>query len=158
MSTPNPKDPKKPTGANKPADGAKPKIPTAAGAKPPPKPPKPVAASAGDKPPDKKPVKKEKEREKTWGADTGTRKIGQIMVDLGFIDESQLWDLLEEARTNGLRVGHVAVTRGLVTEEQVLQAIAEQHHLRVVNFDDEKPTPQAISMVQQAMAEVYKIL
>src|SRR5437868_6996214 len=84
---------------------------------------------------------------------SGTRKIGQILVDLGFIDESQLWDLLEEARTNGLRVGHVAVTRGLVTEEQVLQAIAEQHHLRVVNFEDEKPTPQAIGMVQQAMAE-----
>lgn len=151
MSTPNPKDPKKP--AAKPTDGAKPKIPTAAGAKPPPKPPaKPVAT--GGKPPDKKPPKKEK----TWSADTGTRKIGQIMVDLGFIDESQLWDLLEEARTNGLRVGHVAVTRGLVTEEQVLQAIAEQHHLRVVNFEEEKPTPQAIGMVQQAMAEVYKIL
>src|SRR5258708_17500493 len=154
MSTPNPKDLKKPgTQPPKPADGAKPKIPTAAGAKPPPKPPKPVAT--GGKPPDKKPVPK---KEKSWTADTGTRKIGQIMVDLGFIDESQLWDILEEARTNGVRVGQVAVARGLLTEDQVLQAIAEQHHLRVVNFEDEKPTPQAIGMVQQAMAEVYKIL
>src|SRR5438445_168076 len=49
MSTPNPKDPKRP------GDGAKPKIPTAAGAKPPPKPadgakPK-VPTAAGAAPP-----------------------------------------------------------------------------------------------------------
>ena len=68
MSTPNPKDPKKP-GAQppKPADGAKPKIPTAAGAKPPPKPPKPVAT--GGKPPDKKPVPKKGKRKRRAESD-----------------------------------------------------------------------------------------
>src|SRR5262245_65208656 len=139
MSTPNPKDPKKP------ADGARPKIPTATGAKPPPKSPKPVAS--GGKPPEKKPPKKEN----AWAAEAGTRKIGQIMVDLGFIDESQLWDILEEARTNGLRVGQTALSRGLITEDQLLQAVAEQHNLKVVNLEEEKPTPQAIGMVQQTM-------
>src|SRR5439155_4723240 len=144
MSTPNPKDPKKPA--------AKPKVPTAEGVKPPDK------KSVEKKPAEKKPAEKKAAREKSWTADTGTRKIGQIMVDLGFLDESQLWDLLEEARTNGLRVGQVAMSRGLVTEEQLLQALAEQHSMRVVNFEDEKPTPQAIGMVQQPMADVYKDL
>ena len=169
MSTPNPKDPKKPGDVPKPA----PKVPTAEGVKPPvkkpgeaPKPTPKVPTAAGAKPPpEKKPAEKKPgekkpaaKKDKNWSADGGSRKIGQIMVDLGFLDESQLWDILEEARTNGVRVGQVAVSRGLVTEEQLLQAIAEQHHLRVVNFEEEKPTPQAVAMVQQAMAEVYKIL
>jgi type IV pilus assembly protein PilB len=121
--------------------------------------PKPAAPKTGDaKPVEKKAEKKPVKREKTWSADTGSRKIGQIMVDLGFLDEGQLWDILEEARTNSMRVGQVALSRGLVTEDQLLQAIAEQHGLRVVNLEDEKPSPQAIQMVQQPMAEVYKIL
>src|SRR5262245_10972622 len=95
---------------------------------------KPVAPKAGDpKVSEKKTEKKPLKKEKSWAADTGSRKIGQIMVDLGFLDEGQLWDILEEARTNSMRVGQVAVTRGLVTEDQLLQAIAEQHGLRVVN-------------------------
>src|SRR6267142_1692475 len=110
MSTPNSKDPnpKKPTppatppAAKKPVDGAKPAAP-----KPPAKPnavggkPQPGAKPAAKG--DKKPIKRE--REKSWTAESGGRKIGQVMVDLGFIDESQLWDILEEARTNGVRVG-----------------------------------------------------
>jgi type IV pilus assembly protein PilB len=129
-------------------DNAKPAAPKAGdGAKPPAKPTPPKSG-------EKKPARKDK----TWTAESGSRKIGQIMVDLGFIDESQLWDILEEARTNGVRVGQTALSRGLVTEDQLLQAVAEQHGLKVVNLEEEKPTPQAIGMVQQTMAEVYKIL
>jgi len=144
-NNPNPKKPAQPNqpAAKKPVDGAKP-TPPKAGA------PKPAPKAVEKKP--------SKQRDKSWTAEAGTRKIGQIMVDLGFIDESQLWDILEEARTNGLRVGQTALSRGLITEDQLLQAVAEQHNLKVVNLEEEKPTPQAIGMVQQTMAEVYKIL
>src|SRR5262245_23109532 len=154
MTPQNPKDPnlKKPTPAQQ---SGKPtvKLPAKPGE---PKPaPKPAASKADDaKAAEEKNEKKPLKKEKSWPADTGSRKIGQIMVDLGFLDEGQLWDILEEARTNSMRVGQVAVTRGLVTEDQLLQAIAEQHGLRVVNLEDEKPSPQAIQMVQQPMAEV----
>jgi type IV pilus assembly protein PilB len=98
-------------------------------------------------------------RERDWSeGGGGRRKIGQILVDLGFIDDSQLWDILEESRTQGIRVGQVALNRGLITEEQLLQAVAELHGMRVVNLEEEKPSPQAVQMVQQTMAEVYKIL
>ncbi len=165
MSTPNPKDPKKPAAASTPAvkkpDGAKPAAQsttkTAPKSAPAPK------SDAGTKPGAaaksvEKPAPAAKKKEKSWSAEGGSRKIGQIMVDLGFIYEGQLWDILEEARTNGVRVGQVALGRGLVNEDQLLQAIAEQAGLQVANLEDEKPSPQAISMVQQTMAEVYKIL
>jgi len=155
--TPNNKDPNQPkkpaqppTGKN-PADGAaKPTAPKPAAPKPGQKP--------ASKPTEKKPAAKA-QPERSWAtADGGTRKIGQILVDLGFLDESQLWDILEEARNNGVRVGQVALSRGLINEDQLLQAVAEQHNLKVVNLEEQKPNQQAVSMVQETMATVYKIL
>jgi type IV pilus assembly protein PilB len=161
MSTPNPKDPKKPAASASPAV-KKPSAPAPAAVKsaPKPAPAKPDAGSKPAKTADKPAVEKTspKKKEKSWSAEGGSRKIGQIMVDLGFIDEGQLWDILEEARTNGVRVGQVALGRGLINDDQLLQAVAEQAGLQVANLEDEKPTPQAVGMVQQTMAEVYKIL
>jgi type IV pilus assembly protein PilB len=79
-------------------------------------------------------------------------------VDLGYIDEDQLWEILDEAKTNLQQVGQVAVSRGLINEEQLLQALAEQHGLRVVNLEEVKPTPEALQMVPEPMANVYKVL
>lgn len=108
---------------------------------------KPAAGS--EKPAAKRPA------EKPVG---GRRKLGQILVDLGFIDEDQLWDLLNEARTVQQPIGQVAIARGLITEEQLLQALAEQFNLKVVNLQEVKPQQEAIQAVPEAMATMYKVL
>lgn len=149
MATPNqPNPPKKSNGppakgnpAAKPAPGAKPQ---AAGAKPPP-------AKA---PPPKKPP----EKRRTSSDSGGRRKIGQVLIDLGFIDEDQLWEILDEAKNSGQRTGEVAVARGLINEEQLLQVLAEQAGLKVANLEDAKPAPEAITAVPETMATVYKVL
>src|SRR5262245_23216916 len=138
MSTPNPKDnaPKKP--AVPPAK--KPAAPPPTGKPAQPAASKPAQPAAKEPVPVAKPaIKKASGGPQNWSADGGSRKIGQILVDLGFLDENQLWDLLEEARTNSVRVGHVALSRGLITEDQLLQAVAEQHNLKVVNLEEQKP-------------------
>jgi type IV pilus assembly protein PilB len=176
MATPtpnnNPNPPKKPVppaaarppvpGAKPTPPGAKPVVPGAkptppAAAKPGTTPPKPAGAKPA--PPAAKKDKPAPKPQRSWAnPETGTRKLGQVLVDLGYIDENQLWDLLEEARTGGMRLGQAAMERGLVTEEQLLQAIAEQHNLKVVNLEESKPTPEAIKAVPENMASVYKVL
>jgi type IV pilus assembly protein PilB len=88
----------------------------------------------------------------------GSRRIGQVLIDLGFLDEEQLWDVLEEAKSGGQPCGQVAVSRGLITEEQLLQALADQHSLKVINLDEVKVQPEAATLVPETMATVYKIL
>ena len=129
--------------------GAAPAKPT--NGAPPPK-PKPGAA-----PPAKKPAAKRGDRADgpTRG---GKRKLGQVLVDLGFIDDDQLWAILEEAKSTGVSTGQAAVAQGLVNEEQLLQALAEQNGLKVVNLAEAKPQPEALAAVPETMAEVYKIL
>src|SRR5207249_4989662 len=55
-------------------------------------------------------------------------------------------------------LGQVAVARGLISEDQLLQAMAEQHNLKTVNLAEVKPQPEATAMVNETMAGVYKIL
>src|SRR5207249_3820263 len=52
----------------------------------------------------------------------------------------------------------IVLDRGLVTEDQLLQAQGERHGLPVVNLEETKPTPEAVKLVPENMATVYKVL
>ena len=88
----------------------------------------------------------------------GRRKIGQVLVDLGFIDDEQLWGILEEAKSSSQPAGQVAVSRGLINQDQLLQALGEQHGLKIVNLQESKPSPEVLQLVPETMASVYKIV
>ncbi len=87
------------------------------------------------------------------------RRLGQILVDLGYITEDQLWDILEEQKKSpGEVIGQVAIRMGLVTEEQVTEALAEQWGMPVVNLKETTISPKVLEIVPQTMAEIYKIM
>lgn len=147
-----PNDPKKPTPPQqKPAaPGAKPGQP-AQGARPNGAPaPKPAAP-----PPQKKPAPP---RNRLAHVDASTRQLGQKLVDLGFMDDAQLESIYEEMRTGEQKLGEIAVARALVNEDQLLQATAEVHGMKVASLEDVKPQPEALKIVPQNMAELYKMV
>ena len=87
------------------------------------------------------------------------RKLGQVLVDLGYMSEDQLWDVLEEQKQSpGELIGQVAVRMGFVTEAQVTEALAEQHGMPVVNLAETNIPPKVLEMVPETMASVYKIV
>src|SRR5688500_10283781 len=87
------------------------------------------------------------------------RKLGQILVDLGYLTEDQLWDVLEEQKQSpGEVIGQVAVRMGLVTDAQVTEALAEQWGMEVVNLNETTIPPKVLELVPQTMAEIYKIM
>jgi type IV pilus assembly protein PilB len=88
----------------------------------------------------------------------GPRKIGQVLIDLGYLNEDQLWEVLEEAKGSGQTTGQVALARGLIDEQQLFQALAEQHGLKMADLEESKPTPEALQLVPETMATVYKVL
>ncbi len=122
---------------------------------------KPAASGAAAKPapakgaPPAKPAKKPAYDKDDRG---GSRRLGQVFVDLGFIDEEQLWEVIEDAKTTGQMIGAAAVSRGLITDEQLLQALGEQHGLKIVNLQEAKPSSEALALVPETMATVYKVL
>ncbi|MEM1061256.1 MAG: ATPase, T2SS/T4P/T4SS family [Planctomycetota bacterium] len=87
------------------------------------------------------------------------RRLGQILVDLGYIDDDKLWDLLEEQKqAPGELLGQVAIRLDLINEDQLTEALGEQFGLNVVDLGETTIPARAIELVPQTMAELYKIM
>ncbi len=87
------------------------------------------------------------------------RKIGQIFIDLGFIDEDQLEMLLaEQQRNRDELLGKIALEMGLISEEQLAQALAEQFDMQFVALNEANITPDVIELVNEPMAELYRVI
>ncbi len=87
------------------------------------------------------------------------RRLGQILVDLGYLSEDQLWDVLEaQKQTPGEVIGQTAVRLGMVDQENVTEALAEQWGMPIVSLKETNIPPKVLDMVPQTMAEIYKIV
>src|SRR3972149_6198903 len=87
------------------------------------------------------------------------RRIGQILVDLGFLREDRLEMLLEEQQQRpGEMLGHIAVSMGFITDEQLAQALAEQMGMQVVSVSDVTISPEVLAMITEPMAQLYRII
>ena len=87
------------------------------------------------------------------------RRIGTILVDMGYLDEDALWKVLEEQkRSDGELLGKVATRMGLVTEDQVLKALGEQFGLKVVRLGDMAIPSELTDLVNETMATSFKIV
>jgi type IV pilus assembly protein PilB len=87
------------------------------------------------------------------------RKIGQILVDMGFITDEQLQLLLEEQQQQpGQLLGRVAEDMALITDEQLVQALAEQMNMKVVELDGAKLDEDLLSKITESMAQLYRVI
>lgn len=87
------------------------------------------------------------------------RRIGQILVDLGFVTDDQLEALLEEQRAQpGEKLGKIAEDMALITDDQLAQALAEQMNMQVISLADTKLEPEVMGMLTETMAQLYRVV
>ncbi|TWT46814.1 Type II/IV secretion system protein [Botrimarina hoheduenensis] len=81
------------------------------------------------------------------------------MVDMGFIDDEQLDLLVDEQRQHpGQPIGRVARDMGLIDEEKLTQALAEQFLLPTVSAHEVKIAKECLQTVTDTMAQMYRIV
>jgi type IV pilus assembly protein PilB len=72
------------------------------------------------------------------------RRLGQILVDLGFISDDQLEMLNEEQSQNPTQlIGRIAEDMGLITDDQLIVALAEQFGLQSIDIEGVVPPEDA---------------
>ncbi len=87
------------------------------------------------------------------------RRIGQILVDLGFITDDQLQLLLEEQQQQpGALLGKLAEDMALITDEQLAQALAEQQGMRVVTLSEMTLSKDLLDKLTESMAQLYRVV
>jgi type IV pilus assembly protein PilB len=87
------------------------------------------------------------------------RRIGQVLVDMGFITDEQQELLVDEQHEHpGQLLGKVAIDMGLINDDQLSQALAEQLSLHAVSLGDIKVKADVIALVAAPMAQMYRIV
>src|SRR4051794_3802332 len=87
------------------------------------------------------------------------RRLGTILVDMGYLDDETLWKILEEQkRSESELLGKVAVRLGFVKEEQVLKALGEQLGMKVMKLENTTIPSELTELVNETMATAYKVV
>ncbi|TWT38023.1 Type II/IV secretion system protein [Posidoniimonas corsicana] len=87
------------------------------------------------------------------------RRLGQILVDMGFITDEQLELIVDEQKQHhGQLIGRVAMDMGLINEDQLVQALAEQMSLQTVSAHEVTIEKDVLGMVTEPMAQMYRII
>jgi hypothetical protein len=90
----------------------------------------------------------ETEEEPTW------RPLGKLLVEKGFLTESQLKEALAEQSERQARLGEILVWRGLLSGPDLARALAEQHGVEL-----DPPTEAVETVIRLATADepTYKV-
>ena len=87
------------------------------------------------------------------------KRIGQILLDLGLIDDTQLETMLEEqASRGGELLGRIGVSLGFYTDEQLGEALAEQWGTTFVTLYDRQIPSTVVQLISEPMAQLYRVV
>lgn len=87
------------------------------------------------------------------------RRIGQILVDLGFLTDEQLEVVLEEQEQQpGALFGKVAEEMQLITDEQLIQGLGEQLGMQTVELSEATLDPKVLEKITETMAQLYRVI
>ena len=87
-----------------------------------------------------------------------TLKLGEILLNMGFITETELKLALEEQTRTGEKLGEILLRLGLITEEEISYAIAHQAGVEFINLEEVIINPAVIKLVPYNVARENKVV
>lgn len=84
------------------------------------------------------------------------RRIGEIVVSLGFATEEQVDSAVDEARETGRPTGRVLYDRGTISKDQLAQAIAARTQLSYIDLRNLELEERALNAIDANTASRYR--
>lgn len=88
----------------------------------------------------------------------GRRRLGEILLDLNYVDAKQLEEALQEQQRTGELLGQVLIRLGYIDADHLAEARAEQFDVDYERIDPEAVQPEALAKVLPHMAKSLKVL
>ncbi len=89
----------------------------------------------------------------------GQIRVGDILVEAGLVSNQQVEEALkEQVSGKRKRIGLILIERGLITEDQLLSALAHKFGLQVIDLDEISICPEALRQVPREMIERMQAL
>jgi type IV pilus assembly protein PilB len=86
------------------------------------------------------------------------KQLGQILLDEGFVSDSQLSAALAEQRIRGQSLGTTLVEIGILTERQLVSALAIQVGMPFIDLDEYPVDRMAVSLVPGSLCRRHVVL
>lgn len=86
------------------------------------------------------------------------KKLGDLLVEAGFITEVQLHEALAEQQQTRMRLGDQLIHRGLIAEKQLIEVLEQQLGIPQVELYKENIESDAVELVSQRFAEQHLLL
>jgi type IV pilus assembly protein PilB len=84
--------------------------------------------------------------------------LGSLLVRDGLVEMDQVEDALADQEKTDRRLGEILVDRGWISEGSLARALAEQHSLEFVDLGDCEPDDKAIALLPEKFARRYDAL
>ncbi|HHV63078.1 MAG TPA: Flp pilus assembly complex ATPase component TadA [Firmicutes bacterium] len=84
-------------------------------------------------------------------------RLGELLVELGVIDQGQLNRALEVQRKTGERLGTVLVRLGYARQDDILRVLETQLDIPRVDIDRYVVSPEVIGLVPESLARRHKV-
>lgn len=91
-------------------------------------------------------------------SDIFRKPLGEVLLELGIIDEQQLQQALEYQTKNNLRLGQALFQLGLVTKKDIFRALAHQYHYPYVDLAEIEIPPAVISKLSREITRKYQVV
>ncbi|BFH76720.1 GspE/PulE family protein [Thermus thermophilus] len=85
-------------------------------------------------------------------------KLGELLLDLGYITEDQLKAALEEQERTGDLLGQILLRRGYIREEDLVRALADQQRAPLIHPAQTPLDPQALRLLDPRFAREKRVL
>ncbi|MDD3150562.1 MAG: ATPase, T2SS/T4P/T4SS family, partial [Candidatus Gastranaerophilales bacterium] len=118
--------------------------------------------------PQKEPVKEQQPKEEKKAVNKSQnepispeapkKRLGEILVDLGFITKEQLLNALAEGKKSGDPIGSVLVKTGDITVAQLREALQKQQGIETIEANTIKINPELIDMLPDDFIKDNKII
>jgi type IV pilus assembly protein PilB len=86
------------------------------------------------------------------------KRIGDLLVEAGLITEDQLQNALREQKELKMRLGDVLITRNYITEQQLIEVLEFQLGIPHVQLYRQKIDTKIINIIPQRLAEQHQVL
>ena len=86
------------------------------------------------------------------------KKLGEILVDAGLITPEQLSQAVEEARQQQKRLGDYLQDEGMVAAEDVALALSLQLNLPIIDLTRQHVQPEALALVPEEYARQHDLI
>jgi type II secretion system protein E len=87
-----------------------------------------------------------------------SKRIGEILVDLGYVTFDRLAQVERSANQDGLRFGEHLVLLGVLQRDAVAHALAVQQDIPLVNLPEVEVPAEALRCVPADLAQRYRVL